>query len=202
MQKQVMAIAILALGGAASTVDARVVSFSGSISAINFAAGPVPPCGGPLGGHVQLWDGAGGVGQASGASNLGLFEPVQGHCVSAPVMGVRTLANGFFDWTFESGDQLEGTYSGLIYPTADPQVYNPIITVLVTGGTGKFSRASGTLDANALIYQYSTPFRTEWTMNGKLNLPAIPEPGSWALMLSGFAAAGVALRRRPMLKPA
>jgi hypothetical protein len=26
--------------------------------------------------------------------------------------------------------------------------------------------------------------------------PAVPEPASWAMMLTGFAAAGVALRRR------
>jgi len=33
-------------------------------------------------------------------------------------------------------------------------------------------------------------------ISGKLSMPAVPEPASWALMAGGFGLAGVAMRRR------
>lgn len=179
----------------AQAAEAAIVDFTGHVSAVHFGAGPVPPCGGALGNYVVIADGAGGIGQADGTSSLGAFEPVQQHCVGAPVNGVRPLANGLFNWTFDGG-VLEGTYSGQIFPTSDPLIYNLVVTLMVTGGTGKFSGASGALSGDALIYQQQPPFVGEWDFAGPLDLPAVPEPASWALLIAGFGAVGLIARRR------
>jgi len=60
--------------------------------------------------------------------------------------------------------------------------------------TGQFAREYNTLQANPT--GNGSGFARWGTFISQVNLAAVPEPGSWFLMVAGFGLVGVALRRR------
>lgn len=70
------------------------------------------------------------------------------------------------------------------------------ITLTVTGGTGRFTGASGTIQGQGTLDLRVPRPLSNLALSGTLDLPALPEPESWALMLGGFALSGTVLRRR------
>ena len=132
----------------------------------------------------------------SGSSNFGAFAPTQAHCVTPPP---TTYSGGVFDFSFDAGDQLSGTYSGFFTPTSVPNVLNTTVNYVVTGGTGRFLRATGTLQGVGILDRRVARPINKLALTGSLNLPAVPEPATWSLMILGFGLAGSALRRRRAL---
>src|SRR5262249_593340 len=50
---------------------------------------------------------------------------------------------GIFDWFAANGDEIYGTFEGYLCPTGTPGVYDNHETAEVTGGTGRFTNATG-----------------------------------------------------------
>jgi hypothetical protein len=128
-----------------------------------------------------------------GASNFGAFVPVLSHCIQLPLPASFDL--GEFNFDFGDGHTLFGTYQGAVGPVAQGSA-NVSQTHVITGGTGKFLNATGGFtSAGQLVFGMGPP-RVEQSFRGFITAAGIPEPASWALMISGFGLAGAAARRR------
>ena len=99
------------------------------------------------------------------ATQLGAYAYAATECfdpVSGAFSGSSTL-------TAANGDALTGTYEGQVSVTADPNVIAYEEELEVTGGTGRFAGATGTLQvaglASLLTLEYSQ------TMTGTLSRP-------------------------------
>jgi hypothetical protein len=58
---------------------------------------------------------------------------------------------GTFDWFVATGDELYGTFAGYLTPTGTPGVYDNHETSDVTGGTGRFTGATGHWEAGGQV---------------------------------------------------
>ena len=129
----------------------------------------------------------------SGASNFGSFAPTMAHCLTPPP---TSYSGGVFDFTFDAGDKFTGSYSGFFTPTGTPNVLNTFVDYIVTGGTGRFLGASGTIHGVGILDRNPTRPINSLTLNGSLDMPAVPEPATWGLMIMGFGMVGAMVRRR------
>lgn len=75
------------------------------------------------------------------------FDPLSGTFAGAPTL---TAANG---------DMIVGTYAGQVFATTDPNVITYEEELVISGGTGRFAEATGTLHvtglANLATLEYS-----------------------------------------------
>jgi hypothetical protein len=85
------------------------------------------------------------------------FNPATGAFAGSPTL---TVANG---------DTLVGTYSGQVFPTADPNVITYEEVLVVTGGTGHFAGASGEFEVSGLANLATGEYSQ--TMAGTLSSP-------------------------------
>ena len=129
----------------------------------------------------------------AGASNFGAFGPNMTHCLTPPP---TSYSGGVFEFDFAAGDEFSGTYSGFFSPTGTPNVLNSTVNYIVTGGTGRFLGASGTIQGVGTLDRNPLRPINNLVLNGTLNLPAVPEPSAWAMMIVGFFGVGATLRRR------
>ena len=180
-------VAALALAPAilwASPASAVDVSFSGSATATasvgpNVACAPLP---------------LRGLANGTGTSSFGNFTYSHTACTTGatgPVTGTYIIDFGV--------DQFSGLFSGTSSATATPGLFDLVFSYTVTGGTGRFLGGTGAFSqVGTADVRNAPPSRLT------LNFSAVPEPGTWAMMLLGFAGIGVAMRRRrePALKPA
>jgi hypothetical protein len=135
-----------------------------------------------------------GIGIAAGGSNLGDFTPAGSHCIVPPLP--TTYDQGLFTFDFGNGNSLGGTYSGQLSATMAPNIFDNVQNFIVTGGTGRFVGASGLLTGIGTVRFEPGQLPYSWQeLSGTLNLPAIPEPATWGMMLLGFGAVGAASRR-------
>jgi len=138
---------------------------------------------------------------STGSSTLGTFQSTQSHCIVT--QPPTPFVEGLFSYAFASGDLLLGTYSGAAGPTGVPDTFSWSTTLIVTGGTGLFAGATGTLSETGTFVRKANPagpgFVQDYSgrVSGLLGLPAVPEPATWAMLIAGFALAGGALRERP-----
>ena len=88
---------------------------------------------GGSGSVVQTADAGAGT-----ATHLGKFRMVASETVD---FGSLTVRNGVFTLTAASGDTLSGTYSG----TIQPGLTGYLVSGPITGGTGRFVGATGTI---------------------------------------------------------
>jgi len=166
---------------------AGTLPFTGSSYNVNPPAAPGAPCEAPL---LNLSFGPAGTG---GSSNFGSFTFSQAHCA---VGGPGPYSGGVFEYLFAAGDMLSGTYSGVLAPSGTPGLLNNTINYVVTSGTGRFLDASGTITGMGTLDFRNGPARADLSLNGTLDLPAVPEPAAWAMMVGGFGLTGGVLRRR------
>lgn len=76
-------------------------------------------------------------------SNVGNFTSTQSHCiVTAPP---TSLVNGQVTYNFAAGDSITGTYTGNVSTTSTPGTFNATENLVITGGTGRFAGATGTI---------------------------------------------------------
>jgi hypothetical protein len=190
-----------------AAAEAASVTISGSRQHVNIiAAGPsgrcpIIPRSPPYIRTVTIEPGPGLPSSSGTMDPFGPMVPTMSHCVES---GPPTLfGDGIFTWEFANGDLLEGSYAGEVLGTADPNFFTTVTDYVLTGGTGRFLGASGSIFEEGSFRrgprQDGVPggqTRFSGTFAGQLDLPAIPEPASWALMIMGFGAVGVRLRRR------
>ncbi|MEO1968413.1 MAG: PEPxxWA-CTERM sorting domain-containing protein [Sphingomonadaceae bacterium] len=140
---------------------------------------------------------------STGTSNFGDFTATQSHCItSAPPTSV---VDGIFSYDFAAGDSLFGAYTGSVTATGTPGLFNTIENLVVTGGTGRFLNASGTINTSGQLQFGMLDGKTVGNYSGKveglLSLPAVPEPATWMLLIMGFGAVGGALRSKKSTTP-
>ncbi|HET6838075.1 MAG TPA: hypothetical protein VFH24_08545 [Gemmatimonadales bacterium] len=107
------------------------------------------------------------------ATHTGKYEIVNSHCLD-PATGA--LTNGTFVKKAANGDQLFGTYAGsarVIQPPAPIGIFGITGTVNFTGGTGRFTGATGTTSMSGTERAdfSQTPIQTEveLTMVGEIS---------------------------------
>ena len=174
-------IAALALAPAflcASPASAVEVSFSGSTVGSGFVAANAGCAPIPFQGTIT---------NAPGTSPLGNFTYNHVVCTSGaaggPVQGNFTINLG--------GDLLQGTLNGAASPSGTPGLSNLLFTYLISSGTGQFLSATG-----SFIGSGTADTRQGAPSIVTLNFGAVPEPGTWAMMLLGFGGIGITMRRR------
>lgn len=183
-----------ALAASAAPAGAVTVSFTGSRTNVDAAGPAAARCGTRSTSNIRHNP---PTATSVGVSNLGAFTPTLSHCIQLPLSNVA--ANSFdlgeFSFDFGAGNVLLGTYSGVLNFLA-PGTYSVSQTHLVTGGTGDFLGASGSFGSSGtLSFLTGRPTVTQ-TFSGTLNLPAVPEPATWLMLIAGFGAIGSAMRRR------
>lgn len=138
-------------------------------------------------------------GSSTGTSNLGDFTSTQSHCiVTAPP---TDIVDGFFTYDFGLGDTLFGTYTGNVALSGTPGRFNATENLSVTGGTGRFLGALGSITTSGALFFASGNGNYSGTIRGTLDLAEAPEPASLALMTSGLGLAAGMRRRARGLSP-
>ncbi len=131
---------VLCLGHAAST-QADTIAFTGSRQTLNNppAAPNLARCGAPPNNLVSANPG-------TGTSNLGAFTTAESYCVNS---AAGDVSNGLFSFNFTSGlasgSTLVGTISGTTALPPVGGVATNFFIFSITGGTGLFAGATGTL---------------------------------------------------------
>jgi hypothetical protein len=96
----------------------------------------LPPC--TIHGHAIIFGNATHVGAYTGTGEL--YQDV---CNNTYI--------GSFHWFAANGDELFGTFEGFLTPTETPGVYDNHETSEVTGGTGRFTGATGYLESGGQV---------------------------------------------------
>lgn len=193
------AVAAVAIAGpTASAASAATVAFTGSRENIDAPGPAAARCG--LRATTNVYHDP-PTRTSVGLSNLGSFTPTLSHCIQLPLSAVatNTFDLGEFSFDFGGGHVLLGTYSGVLNFLA-PGQYSVSQTHLVSGGLGDFLGASGSFESNGVLSFLSGRPTVTQTFSGALNLPAVPEPEVWLMLVLGFGATGAALRRRSARK--
>ncbi|GAO40387.1 hypothetical protein SCH01S_48_00450 [Sphingomonas changbaiensis NBRC 104936] len=195
MKGTILTAALASLGALASAqpASAYVVSISGARQNVN----PLAPLGvgrcGPGRSTVTIGP---GNGSSTGTSNLGAFTSIQSHCITPPLPA--SYDSGIFTYDFGSGDTLVGTYSGAVALGMTPGVFHATENLVVSGGTGRFLNATGLIDTSGTLQFLNGNGVYSGTIAGRLEIPSVPEPAAWAMMIAGFGLAGAAARRRKL----
>lgn len=126
-------------------------------------------------------------GTSTGTSNLGTFTSAQSHCiVTAPP---TPIVNGQFTYTFRGGDSITGTYTGSVDKSGTPGTFNATENLVITGGTGRFVGASGTItDVGPLMFQNGNGVFSG-TLTGALTASTASTSGSFATATGAPSAA-------------
>ncbi len=138
---------------------------------------------------------------STGISNFGAFASTQSHCIAgppSPANPVQITSLGEARYEFAAGDTLFATFSGTV--TLAGGVITGIENLVANGGTGRFLGATGSWQAIGPLSFIPNPqggFLGVYNgrFEGTLNLPAVPEPATWALFIAGFGLVGARLRR-------
>lgn len=197
MNKMFAALVGLGLANSAVPADAATVVFSGSRTNVD-APGPASArCGSRATANIRHNP---PTSTSVGVSNFGAFTPTLSHCVQLPLSTTvpTPFDLGEFLFAFENGDTLTGTYSGTV-TFLGPGLFSIVQTHIVTGGTGGLFGATGTFDSSGQVTFPGGRPTVQQSFSGRLNLP-VPEPGTWMMMLLGFAAVGTVLRRSRKLE--
>ena len=78
---------------------------------------------------------------STGTSNLGTTTEAVSHCVTS--LPPTQIVDGRFTIQFRAGDSISGTFDGRADATATPGVFAATKNLTITGGTGRFTGASG-----------------------------------------------------------
>jgi hypothetical protein len=103
------------------------------------------------------------------ATHLGAFtgtgELYQNICEDPP----NVTYSGTFHWFAANGDELSGTFEGYLSPTETPGVYDNHETSELTGGTGRFTNATGYWESGGQVDLTTEPVSFVLPMQGWIN---------------------------------
>ena len=134
---------------------------------------------------------------ASGVFNLA--NPI------GTVLGIKVSNPNTYDFTFTLGGtfdvimQLQASMFGGVAQNIDFSLYSGAPgsgTLLASSAFTKGPAIEKILGAGSYYLQIGTITVNRELVSGSLTVSAIPEPATWALMISGFGLAGAAIRRR------
>jgi hypothetical protein len=195
MKSYLGAAALLACTAIAVPASAATIAFSGSRNNVDAPGPAAARCGARLTTNVVHNP---PTSTSVGVSNLGAFTPTLSHCFQPPLSTTAPTPFDLGEFTFDfgGGDTLLGTYSGFL-TFVSSGLYAVTQTHVVTGGTGFYLGASGGFDSSGTLSFPNGRPTVAQTFSGLLNVPgAVPEPGTWAMLILGFGIIGAALRRR------
>jgi hypothetical protein len=193
MKRKILAASVAGLAAVASAqpASAYVFSISGARQNVN----PLAPLGvgrcGPGRSTVTI---SPTNGSSTGTSNAGSFTSTQSHCITPPLPA--SYDSGIFTYDFGAGDTFSGSYSGAVSLSMTPGTFNAVENLLVTGGTGRFLNATGMITTNGALQFSGGNGVYSGTLSGRLDIPSVPEPATWAMLVGGFGAVGLASRHR------
>jgi hypothetical protein len=99
------------------------------------------------------------TGEISGSSNARLSHVgkvlIYGRTTSTAMTPEGTRASGPFTIIARSGDRMTGTFA-LVGPLPSGGVHTSEMTMTITGGTGRYEGASGTLQASSTLRPFET----------------------------------------------
>lgn len=169
---------------AAAPLHAATLVFSGSATAT--ASVSADPSCAPL-----PFRGSISHANSSGVSSLGSFT----YSHSACTQGATGPVSGSFELDFGSS-LARGEFEGFsVTREGVPGLFDQQFTYTVTGGSGIFDGASGSfLNLGTVDVRGGPPSRLIFNFDGTINAPAVPEPGTWSMMIIGFGAVGGAMR--------
>jgi hypothetical protein len=124
---------------------------------------------------------------STGTSNLGDFTATISHCVTSPPP--TQVVDGRFTFTFRAGDTITGTFAGDVAATPTPGVFAVSENLVVTGGTGRFAGASGTIAEQGTLRPLNGNGNLEATLTGSLLAPTTTASGAFSTALGVPAAA-------------
>jgi len=113
-----------------------MVPFHATLSGYVETSEFLPPC--TIHGHAIVFGNATHLGAYTGTGEL--YQDV---CNSTYI--------GSFHWFAANGDELAGTFEGYLTPTGTPGVFDNHETSDVTGGTGRFTGATGHWDSGGQV---------------------------------------------------
>ena len=107
----------------------ELVPFNATLSGYVETSEFLPPC--TIHGHAIVFGNATHLGVYTGTGEL-----------ATKTSAIRTFI-GSFHWFAANGDEIYGTFGGYLTPTGTPGVYDNHETADATGGTGRFTGATG-----------------------------------------------------------
>ncbi len=176
---------VLCLGAAAST-QADTITFNGSRQILNNppSAPNLARCGAPPNNLVSANPG-------TGASNLGAFTTAESFCANS---ATGDISNGLFSFDFANGNTLFGTISGTTALPPVGGVATNFFIFSITGGTGLFNGATGTLSGPGTLTFITGGFNLTNTFSGTIT--TVPEPTTLLLLGTGLAGVVAKVRKK------
>ncbi len=116
------------------------VPFNGIVSGFVETSEFLPPC--TIHAHASNFGNATHLGAFTGSGEL-----FQDFCEDPP----NITYTGTSHWFAANGDELSSTFEGFLSPTETPGVYDNHETSDVTGGTGRFTNATGHTESGGQI---------------------------------------------------
>lgn len=181
-----LAAALTATVTAASAAD---LAFSGTLVRGNQPASPVGRCAALDPPALTINNNNIAPNYARGTSSFGDFELLATECIRFPP-GIGF--DGRFELFFDNGS-IFGTRTSALTPIG-PGLFGILGTFTITGGTGRYGEASGTLIETGTLDRTNPAFATtEGVLEGFVT---VGEPGAMLLFAGGFGVLGLGLGRR------
>ncbi len=133
----------------------EIVPFNGTLSGLVETQEPVDQC--TIHAHAALFGNATQLGAFTGTG-----EFYENFCEDPP----NITYTGTFHLFAANGDELSGTFDGYLSPTGTPGVYDNHEVSDVTGGTGRFTSATGHWDSGGQIDVTTEPLSFSLPVQG------------------------------------
>ena len=181
---QSIALPIAAALLTSTSAFAQTLPFTGTRENVNPLNPPGGRCVPPFFNTVHITPGAV---SSTGTSNISTFSSLQSHCISSALP--TPLSDGLFTYTFEGGDTIFGTYTGNVVNSATPGTFTATENLIITGGTGRFVGATGTIDSSGSLV-FANGFGTfQGTLTGGITATTANASGTFATAVGGPSAA-------------